>query len=60
MFKEYQSWRGKLEQIETRMRNEVEHWKVAAQKEALKMSKEMMDRVKVLKLKDEQIQKLQT
>jgi hypothetical protein len=32
LFKEYQSWRGKLEQIETRMRNEVEHWKVAAQK----------------------------
>ena len=30
MFKEYQSWRGKLEQIETRMRSEVDHWKSAA------------------------------
>jgi hypothetical protein len=32
MFKEYQSWRGKLELIEQRMRNEVEHWKTAAGK----------------------------
>lgn len=48
MFKEYGAWRSKLETIETKMREEAEHWKSAAeklqrentklQKEALKMT----------------------
>jgi len=47
------------------MKQEVEHWKLAAgklqtenttlQKEALKMSKELMDRIKQIKQKDETI-----
>ncbi len=50
------------------MRDEADHWKIAAgklqsenttlQKETLKMSKELMDRMKQLKIKDETIQKL--
>ena len=32
MFKEYALWRGKLETIETRMKEEAEHWKQAAEK----------------------------
>lgn len=30
MLKEFQSWRGKLEVIEQRMKSEVEHWKSCA------------------------------
>jgi len=69
MFKEYGAWRQKLETIETKMREEAEHWKAAAeklqrentklQKEALKMTQEIMERVKLLKSKDETISKLQ-
>lgn len=32
MFKEYGAWRSKLETIETKMREEAEHWKTAAEK----------------------------
>ena len=32
MFKEYALWRGKLETIETRMKEEADHWKQAAEK----------------------------
>ena len=32
MFKEYGAWRSKLETIETKMREEAEHWKGAAEK----------------------------
>ena len=69
MFKEYAVWRSKLETIETRMKDEAEHWKIAAeklqkentqlQKEALKMTQEIMERVKLIKSKDETIAKLQ-
>ena len=69
MFKEYGAWRSKLETIETKMREEAEHWKTAAeklqrentklQKEALKMTQETMERMKLLKSKDETIAKLQ-
>ena len=69
MFKEYGAWRSKLETIETKMREEASHWKTAAenlqrentklQKEALKMTQEIMERVKLIKSKDETIAKLQ-
>lgn len=69
MFKEYGAWRSKLETIETKMREEAQHWKIAAenlqrentklQKEALKMTQEIMERVKLIKSKDETIAKLQ-
>ena len=69
MFKEYGAWRQKLETIETKMREEAEHWRTAAeklqrentklQKEALKMTQETMERVKLIKSKDETIAKLQ-
>lgn len=65
MFKEYAVWRSKLEQIETRMKDEAQHWKSAAerlqkentslQKEALKMTQEIMERVKLIKSKDDTI-----
>ena len=32
MFKEYGAWRSKLETIETKMREEAEHWKSAAER----------------------------
>ena len=32
MFKEYGAWRSKLETIETKMRDEAEHWKSAAER----------------------------
>lgn len=32
MFREYGAWRSKLETIETKMREEAEHWKQAAEK----------------------------
>lgn len=56
MLHEFQSWRGKLEIIEQRMKSEVEHWKSCAgqlqsentslQKEALKMSRDLMEKAK--------------
>ena len=68
VFKEYAGWRQKLEMIESRMKSEVEHWKSQAekvqrenttlQKEALKMSHELMERIKQIKTKDESITKL--
>lgn len=70
VFQEYSSWRQKLETIETKMKQEAEHWKTAAdklskentklQKEALKMTQELMERVKQVKSKDEQINKLKS
>ena len=32
MFKEYASWRSKLEMIEQKMKKEVEYWKQSAEK----------------------------
>ena len=32
LFKEYGAWRSKLETIETKMREEAEHWKSAAER----------------------------
>lgn len=69
MFKEYQTWRSKLELIEQRMKSEADHWKSAAerlqkenmllQKEALKMQQQMMEKAKLLKSKEDTISKLQ-
>ena len=69
MFKEYAVWRSKLETIETRMKDEAQHWRLAAeklqkentglQKEALKMAQDTMERIKLIKSKDETISKLQ-
>jgi hypothetical protein len=59
MLQEFQSWRGKLEIIEQRMKSEVEHWKSCAgqlqsentslQKEALKLSRDLMEKAKQVK-----------
>jgi len=69
MFKEYGAWRQKLETIETKMREEAHHWRQTAeklqrentklQKEALKMTQDTMEKVKLIKSKDETIAKLQ-
>jgi hypothetical protein len=32
MFNEYSSWRTKLEQIESKMKSEVEYWKSSCEK----------------------------
>ena len=68
MLQEFGQWRSKLETIETKLKDEAQHWKLAAeglqkentqlQKEALKMSHEMMEKVKLLKSKDDTISKL--
>ena len=45
MFKEYSSWRSKLELIEQKMKQEVEYWKQTAdklQKENDKVQKDML------------------
>jgi prefoldin subunit 5 len=45
MFKEYSSWKNKLEQIEQKMKSEVDYWKQACdrlQKENEKLQKEAM------------------
>ena len=45
MFKEYSSWRSKLEMIEQKMKQEVDYWKQAAdklQKENDKAQKDML------------------
>lgn len=54
--------------IETRMKQEVEHWKdvgeklqrenTMLQKETLKMSKELMDRAKQVKTQSKELEKL--
>ena len=45
MFREYSSWRAKLEQIEVKMRQDVDFWKVSCdklQKENEKLQKETL------------------
>ena len=65
MFKEYSSWRSKLELIEQKMKQEVEYWKQTAdklqkendkvQKDMLQMSQEQMAKTRELAAKDETI-----
>lgn len=68
MFKEYASWRQKLEMIEEKMKQEVEYWKKQAQnqnaenektqKELLQLSKEQMSKASLLASKETEIQTL--
>jgi hypothetical protein len=45
MFREYSSWRSKLEQIEVKMKSDVDFWKQSCdklQRENEKLQKEML------------------
>ena len=65
MFKEYASWRSKLEQIENKMKQEVEYWKGTCdglqrdnekmQKDLLKQTKDSMSRAREMAEKEEEI-----
>jgi hypothetical protein len=65
MFKEYASWRSKLELIEQKMKSEVDYWKSAAekiqkenekvQKELLVLTKEQMTKAREMADKDDMI-----
>ena len=69
MFREYSTWRTKLEQIEGKMRGDVEFWKQAAEKahrdneraqrEALKAKEHVAEKVKEIESKNILIDKLQ-
>jgi hypothetical protein len=59
MFREYSTWRTKLEQIEGKMRGDVEFWKQAAEKahrdneraqrETAKAKEQVVEKVKEIK-----------
>lgn len=65
MFKEYASWRSKLELIEQKMKSEVDYWKSSAekiqkenekvQKELLVLTKEQMTKAREIADKDDMI-----
>jgi hypothetical protein len=69
MFREYSTWRTKLEQIEGKMRGDVEFWKQAAEKahrdneraqrEAAKARELVAEKVKEIESKNILIDKLQ-
>ena len=69
MFREYSTWRTKLEQIEGKMRGDVEFWKQAAEKahrdneraqrEASKAREQVAEKVKEIETKNILIDKLQ-
>jgi len=69
MFREYSTWRTKLEQIEGKMRGDVEFWKQAAEKankdneraqrEASKAREQVAEKVKDIESKNILIEKLQ-
>ena len=69
MFREYSTWRTKLEQIEGKMRGDVEFWKQAAEKahkdneraqrEAAKAREQVVEKVKEIESKNILIDKLQ-
>lgn len=69
MFREYSTWRTKLEQIEGKMRGDVEFWKQAAEKahrdneraqrETAKAKEQVVDKVKEIETKNILIDKLQ-
>ena len=68
MFQEYASWRGKLELIEAKMKQEVDYWKGASEKaqsesqklqqELIKLTKEQMGKAREIAEKEEQISQL--
>ena len=68
MFKEYASWRSKLEMIEQKMKQEVDYWKQTTeklstenerlQKDMLKITKEQMAKAREVAEKDETIERL--
>lgn len=58
MFKEYSNWRGKLEQIEGKMKADVEFWKTSCeklQKENEKMQKENLKQATIISDKNREI-----
>lgn len=69
MFREYSSWRTKLEQIESKMKQDVDFWKHSCekmqrdteklQKEMLKTTQQLMERTKEVESKNALIDKLQ-
>jgi hypothetical protein len=69
MFREYSTWRTKLEQIEGKMRGDVEFWKQAAEKahkdneraqrETAKAREQVAEKVKEIETKNILIDKLQ-
>ena len=68
MFKEYASWRSKLEMIEQKMKQEVDYWKQTTEKlssenerlqnDMLKITKEQMAKAREVAEKDDAIEKL--
>ena len=69
MFREYSTWRTKLEQIEGKMRGDVEFWKQTAEKaqrdiersqrEAARAKEQVAEKVKEIEGKNILIEKLQ-
>ncbi len=69
MFQEYSSWRGKLEQIEVKMKADVEFWRQSHDKvqkendklhrEILKAGQQVMEKTKEIEAKQATIEKLQ-
>jgi hypothetical protein len=61
MFREYSTWRQKLEQIEVKMKADVDFWKASCerlqkenekmQKESIKLSQQLLDKTKELESK---------
>ncbi len=69
MFREYSSWRQKLEQIEMKMKSEIEYWKQGCekahreieklQKENIKVKQDLLEKIKDADCKQKIIEQLQ-